>query len=114
MLMIVAPNLSVPGIECLGCGYLGCEMFGIWEVQDAGCLGYEMFGIRDVWYVGCLGYEVFRMCDIWCVDARGAACGIWDVCWDLECWFAKYRYDWGLLECSLNQVSYLWKYESFY
>ena len=73
MLMIVAPNLSVPGIECLGCGYLGCGLFGIWEVQDAGCLGYE----------------VFRMCDIWCVDARGAACGIWDVCRDLERWFAK-------------------------
>ena len=46
----------------MGCS--GCEMFGMWDVQDVGC-----------WDVGCLECGMFGMWDVGC----GMFAGMWDV-----------------------------------
>ena len=50
----------------MGCS--GCEIFGIWNIQDADVrnvesLGCSMFGMRDVWDVGCLWCGMFEVWD---------------------------------------------------
>ena len=58
-------------------------MFDMWNVWDMRCLGCVIFGVWML-VVRHVGFETFA--------------GIWNV--DLQ-------NNWGLLECSLNQVSYL-------
>ena len=44
---------NVLDVGCSGCGYSGCEMFGMWDVRDVECSGCGMFGMWDVRNVGC-------------------------------------------------------------
>ena len=80
--------LGMWDIGCVGCW--GCEILedmgclGCVNVRDVGCLGCGMFGMWDVWDVGCWRC---RMLGMW--DVRDVGCGIWDICWDVEYWFAK-------------------------
>ena len=45
-------------------GCLGCGMFGMWDVQDAGCSGCGMFGMWDV--------ECGMFTGMWDVDLQNA------------------------------------------
>ena len=77
-------------IECWGCG-----MFGMWDVRNVECLGCEMleflgYGMFRMWCVRDLGCSGCVMFVIWHVlDVRCLGCGMWDVCWDVWCWFTK-------------------------
>ena len=52
--------------------FFGCGMLGLWDVGDMGCWGCGIFGMWNARVVGCLG------------------CTMWDVCWNVGCWFTKY------------------------
>ena len=54
-----------------GEGFLGCGFFWMWDVRAVGCWGYGMLRMWNVRDVGCLG------------------CTMWDVCWNVGCWFTK-------------------------
>ena len=70
--------------------YWMCWMLGLWDIGRYGMFGMcecsrcGMFGMWDVWDVGCWRC---RMLGMW--DVRDVGCGIWDICWDVEYWFAK-------------------------
>lgn len=87
--------------ECLGCGMMrmwdirddGCSEWGMLDVCDIADMEYlrsGMFGMQNVYDVeclelGCLWFEIFRMYDV-----RDVVCGMWNACWDVECWFTKW------------------------
>ena len=50
---------------CLGCGTLGCEMIGMYDVWDVRCLGCGMLGNWDVRDMGCSECGMFGMCVVW-------------------------------------------------
>ena len=66
-------------------GYLGCGVFGMWDVGDLECLGCEIFWMRKVRDVGCVGCLACGMLGILDVkDARCSGCGMFRM-WDVEC-----------------------------
>ena len=84
-------------------GCLGCGMLRIWDVRDVGCSGCGIFGMWDVWDVGYSGCRMFGMWNVWDLGFSGCGivgmwdvpdvrCGMWDVCRDVGCWFAKCPY----------------------
>ena len=66
-------------------GYLGCEMFGMWEIPDVWCLGFGIFRMRNVWDNRCwdVGSSRCTMFSIW--DVRDVDCsrhgifGMWHI-----------------------------------
>ena len=83
-------------VECWGCAdvrdvrYWICWMLGLWDIGGYGmfgmceCLRFGIIGMWDVWDVGCWGCRMLGMWDVWDVGY-----GIWDICWDVEYWFAE-------------------------
>ena len=72
--------------------YFECRTLGMWYVWVVGSSGCGMFGMCDIRYVGS---SECRMFGIWDVQGCGmfgmwgVGCGMWDVSWDMECWFTK-------------------------
>ena len=64
-----------------------CSMFGMRYAREVAYWGYGMLGMWDIGDVGCLGCGMFG---IW--DDRDVGCGMWDVFWDVGCWFTKCHY----------------------